>query len=220
MADLFNYTLIKGGAARSLVANGATNALVSQGPTGLTNMPTTVSWHDGPASARLWATMDVSKSHELRTSIAADEIAGVVPAGYTLYNVWVPPYCAIKGIGVSHFDQTDVYGIEADSAAGLVYDVVAFEVNRDPVTGADTVGTDVTAGVVPVAFANLVASTAGTVIAPVAPTTGGYYTGTKGVLFAFKLDTPPTVGLSNLKSRVTINVNVEHFEALRGTTSI
>lgn len=220
MADLFNYTLIKGGSARSAICGNATNALVGQGPSGLTNMPTTVSWHDGPASARLWATMDVAKSYELRTSIAADEIAGVVPAGYTLYNVFVPPYCAIKGIGVSHFDQVDVYGVEPDSAAGMVYDVTAFEVNRDAVTGANTVGTDVTAAVVPAAFANLVASTAGTVIAPVAPTTGGYYTGAKGVLFAFRLDTPPTVGLSNLKARMTINVNVEHFEALRGTTSI
>ena len=220
MADLFNYTLIKGGSARPVVCTTTTNTLTGVQTTSLTNMPTTVSWHDGPASARLWATMDVSKSAELRTSIAADEIAGVVPAGYMLYNVFVPPYCAIKGIGVSHFDQVDVYGIEADSALGLVYDVTAFEVNRDATTGINTVGTDVTAAIVPAAFANLVASTAGTIIAPVTPTAGGYYTGAKGVLFAFRIDTPPTVGLSNLKSRMTINVNVEHFEALRGTSSI
>jgi hypothetical protein len=219
MSDLLHIN-VKGGAVRQVRFAEGCNASCSACHATLPNMPLKSSWHDGPGSAVLFSTFEPRNNMTDELCLAADEtviVAGQpnqVPANYLMMRIYVPPYHVLNALGVRNIPDVDPYGITSNTFTGLQYDIQANEVDYDAVTCLTTLGADVSAAVVPAVLTNVLGTVETQIIAKVAPATGGYVTGAKGIMLSFKIDTPPASGLSKMAGRITMQANVETFDAL------
>jgi hypothetical protein len=215
MADLI-YSNLRGGAVRGVSYSSdcgfdcdACNATLPQ-------MPQKVNTHEHPWAQPNWIAFAPRLNSRDKDCVVVDEIGTgtvkQVPAGYTMHRLWVPPYSILRSIGIDHKKYADDYGVTDTSFDGMIYDLVANVV--DGTTCPPTIGAAV-AGAIPAAgFTGIVAATAGRIIGSVAPASGGYITGANGVLLSFVVSVPPTTGLSNVKGEITIQANIESFNAL------
>lgn len=214
------YSNVKGGGVRT-VAYSADCALdCSACSAFLPDSPRKVNTHEHPSYQPNWITYDPSNSLLDKECVAADEIIigqalfPNVPVGYTLHRLVVPAYSILKGLGVTHTLYEDPYGLADNTMDGFVYTIQANKI--DTCACPEVIGSTVA---LPADFTTISAAiagnTAGTIIAPVAPTTGGIYTGSKALLLSMVVVTAPTNnGLSQIKGSITIQANIETFNAL------
>lgn len=215
MADLILNTS-KGGGVRPFSFSATCNVDCNACYSTLPAMPKKVNVHEHPWATPNWDALAPRLNGHQKDCIAADEVGTVgvkqVPAGYTIWSVWVPPYSILRSVGINNLLYKDDYGNVDTSMDGMIYDLVANEV--DETVCPPVIGAAVPAAVPAAGFTGIVAATAGVIIGSVSPATGGYETAAKGVVLSLKIAVPPTGGLSNMKGEITLQANIETFNAL------
>jgi hypothetical protein len=216
MADLI-YTNTKGGGIRAVNYSFVAGYLPSQANTALPQMPQKINMHEHPWAQMNWIDYAPAWNQNDKECVAIDEIGAgpiyQVPVGYVMHRLWVPPYTVLKSIGINHKKEVDPYGVADTSLDGMSYDVIANLVDVTTTPETPVIGA-LAPTAVPAGFTGIVASTAGRMIGQVLPAAGGYETGADGVLLSFQIVTPPTTGLSNIKGAITIQANMETFNAM------
>lgn len=217
MADTL-YSNLKGGGIRSLTYGANCEIDCDSCNTTLPAMPRKVNTHEHPSFVPNWIAYDPSNSDNDFDCVAIDEVIvgaatiAQVPVGYTMHRLWVPPFSVLKSIGITHTKANDPYGSVDTTMDGLAYNVIANLV--DVSTCPPTIGAAAPTAV-PAAFAGVVASTAGTIVAPVLPASGGYVTGAAGILLSMVITVRPTNnGLSGIQGSITMQANIETFNSL------